>query len=203
MALDGTYTGLQASVADWLNRSDLTSQIPDFITLAHADLNQRLRVRQMVTRTSITVASELMALPADFLAPISLSLTGYPVLYGIDPAAMADQKFLAANATGRPTSFCLEGGQVEFGPAPGGAYAGLLVYYAAIPTLGLSNPGNWLLSTAPGAYLYGALTQSAPFLKDDARLATWGQLYLEAVQALQAADTRYGAKLSPRAVVAA
>ena len=36
MALDGTYAGLKASVADWLNRADLTAVVPDFITLAEA-----------------------------------------------------------------------------------------------------------------------------------------------------------------------
>ena len=28
-----TYSGLKASIADWLNRSDLTNQIDDFIGL--------------------------------------------------------------------------------------------------------------------------------------------------------------------------
>jgi len=32
-----TYTELKASIADWLNRSDLTAAIPDFISLAEAD----------------------------------------------------------------------------------------------------------------------------------------------------------------------
>ena len=36
MALDGTYSGLKASVADWLKRTDLTSNIPDLVKLAEA-----------------------------------------------------------------------------------------------------------------------------------------------------------------------
>jgi hypothetical protein len=199
MALDGTYAGLQASIADWLNRADLTAQIPDFITLAHADLNQRLRVRPMMTRASLALASELVDLPDDWIAPISLRIQGQGVLASIDPDAMAELKFEAGDITGRPSTYCIVGEQLELGPAPGQAYTGLLVYYAQIPALGVSNPSNWLLSSSPAAYLYGALTQSAPFLKDDGRLATWGQLYLETLQALQAADTRYGARVAPRA----
>ena len=38
MALDGTYIGLKASVADFLNRADLTASIPDFIALAEAQM---------------------------------------------------------------------------------------------------------------------------------------------------------------------
>ena len=42
MAL-GTYSGLQASVADYLARSDLSSQITDFIALAEAKFQRRFK----------------------------------------------------------------------------------------------------------------------------------------------------------------
>ena len=32
---------------------------------------------------------------------------------------------------------------------------------------------NWLLACAPDAYLYGALLESAPYIKDDERIAVW------------------------------
>ena len=41
MALDGTYAGLQASIADFLNRTDLAAAIPDFIVLAEAQMARR------------------------------------------------------------------------------------------------------------------------------------------------------------------
>jgi len=40
-----TYSELKTSIADWLNRSDLTTQIADFIALTEADFNSKLRVR--------------------------------------------------------------------------------------------------------------------------------------------------------------
>ena len=47
-----TYTELKASLANWLNRSDLTTEIADdFIKLAEADFNSKLRVR-VYDRTS-------------------------------------------------------------------------------------------------------------------------------------------------------
>lgn len=199
MALDGTYAGLQASVADWLNRADLTAQIPDFIVLTHADINLRLRVRQMMARVPLTIATELVALPADFVAPISLRIEGQGVLSSIDPDAMAEQKRQAADVSGLPTAYAVVGSNFEFGPVPGQSYTGLLDYYQQVPALGGLVTTNWLLAAAPATYLYGALTQSAPFLKDDARIATWGQLYLASIQALQQMNDRYGERLSPRA----
>ena len=50
-----TYTELKASIADWLNRSDLTAAIADFISLAEAQIERTLRTRQMLTRTTLTV----------------------------------------------------------------------------------------------------------------------------------------------------
>ena len=43
-------------------------------------------------------------------------------------------------------------------------------------------------------YLYGALAHSAPYMKDDSRIATWGGLATEIVAGIQREDdlARYG-----------
>ena len=56
MAL-GTFTELKDAIADWLDRSDLTARIPDFITLAEARLNRDLRIRPMEVRSSMETTS--------------------------------------------------------------------------------------------------------------------------------------------------
>ena len=48
-----------------------------------------------------------------------------------------------------------------------------MVYRANIPPLA-SNGANWLLTLAPDLYLYGALLESAPYIKEDGRIQTWG-----------------------------
>jgi uncharacterized Rmd1/YagE family protein len=55
MAL-ATYSDLKTSLANWLNRTDLTSEISgDFIVLAEKDFNSKLRVRKMIAQSSITI----------------------------------------------------------------------------------------------------------------------------------------------------
>ena len=66
MAL-ANYTDLQASVADFLNRSDLTTVIPDFITMTESDINRSLRVREMSVRTRAPIDAQYVKLPPDFL----------------------------------------------------------------------------------------------------------------------------------------
>ena len=46
------YTGLKASIADFINRDDLTSVIPDFISLAEAQINRDIRHWKMEARSS-------------------------------------------------------------------------------------------------------------------------------------------------------
>ncbi len=54
MALDGTYTGLQASIAGYLHRADLTSNIPDFVALAEARIARDLRLRNQIDFDTLT-----------------------------------------------------------------------------------------------------------------------------------------------------
>ena len=50
-----TYALLKTTIANYLNRTDLTSYLGDFITLTESRLNRELRVREMVnTDTSTT-----------------------------------------------------------------------------------------------------------------------------------------------------
>jgi hypothetical protein len=50
-----TYSELQSSMADFLNRSDLTSVIPTFIALGEARMNRDIRHWQMENRASTTI----------------------------------------------------------------------------------------------------------------------------------------------------
>ena len=50
-----SYSELKSSLADWLNRDDLTSVIPDFISLAEAQIERRLPTQKMVKRADATI----------------------------------------------------------------------------------------------------------------------------------------------------
>jgi len=44
-----TFAELKTAAANWLDRSDLTDRIPEFIALAEARFNRILRIRAMET----------------------------------------------------------------------------------------------------------------------------------------------------------
>ena len=191
MAL-ATYNDLKTSIGDWLNRSDLTSVIPDFISLAEAQIERTLRTRQMIVRANASFSAEYGAVPADFLETKSLKLTStnpqQPLSFlSIDSM---DAQATQHTASGRPKFFTVVGGQFRLLPVPDTTYTTELTYFAKLTKLSTSVSSNWLLASSPDAYLYGSLMQAAPYLQDDARIQTWATLYERALNDLRTADDR-------------
>jgi hypothetical protein len=187
-----TYTELKTSIGDWLNRSDLTTAIPDFISLAEAQIERTLRTRQMIVRANASFDAQYGAVPADFLETKSLKLTSTNPQTPLQFLSIDALDNEAANytASARPKFFGIVGGQFRLVPTPDANYTTELTYYAKLTKLSSSVASNWLLSSSPDIYLYGALLQAAPYLQDDARIQTWATLYERALNDLQTADDR-------------
>jgi hypothetical protein len=187
MAL-GTYTELQASVADFLNRSDLTSVIPDFITMCEADINRNLRVHDMVMRTRAPINSQYVKLPPDFLGMRNIDLLTDPVT----PMSYKNLQNLdihrAGDSTGKPLYYSVMKDNLEFAPVPDGEYTIEIVYYRKIPALSADNATNWLLDEHPDAYLYGSLQHSAPYLQADDRIGLWAGKYNQILEQIKKSD---------------
>lgn len=178
------YASLQTAVTEYLARDqDLTliARIPTFIQLAEAKFNRQLFMRQMERRSTVRVnfassEPEFISLPADFqsMRRVRLSgVTGNPRLEFKSGTQMDEYRFATSGVTGQPRYFTVSGDEIELAPAPDAAYAIEMVYRKNIPPLA-SNGSNWLLTLAPDLYLYGALLESAPYIKEDARIQTWG-----------------------------
>lgn len=188
MALD-SYANLQISAANFLNRSDLNAAIPDFITLAEAQINRRLLkdgpVRRMMARSDATITTEFAAVPTDFMGVKDIYLTETYVqqLKFLLPDQLLSKKTGQASLNGCPLWFSVVGGEFQFYPAPDptntppDSFAAELTYWQRIPSLSNTTTTNWLLANHPDCYLYGALLQSAPYLREDARISVWGSAF--------------------------
>ena len=188
------YTNLQTTIADFLNRDDLTSVIPTFIQLAEADMNRQVRHWKMESRSTGTqdAGDQYMQIPSDWLETIRLHLTGSgtSALTLTSRAAMADIRAKNEDiSTVKPYYYTHADGQFELYPTPTEATDFELLYYQKIPDLA-TNSTNWLLTDAPDVYLYGALLHSAPYLAEDARVAVWAQMYSAAVQNVNASSEK-------------
>jgi len=189
MAID-TYSELQQAVIDWVNNPELTQVVPSMIALAEADLNRRLRLRQMLKRATATLDGEFITLPADWLEGKNVQLNTSPITV-VQPASLAQvDATRAAMSSGVPKIYAIFGSQMDFAPPPSGTYQVEMIYYAAIPALSATNTSNWLLLAAPDLYLYATLAQTAPYLGEDARLAVWGTLREKLVADLMLGDDK-------------
>jgi len=194
-----TYAELQSTIADYLNRDDLVSVIPTFIKLAESKFNRKLRVRQMVTRATATIDTAFFAPPANWLENKEFQLNTNPItkLEFITESYSNQLRATRYPASGKPQYYTVVGNQLEFIPTPDSEYVGELTYYAKIPPLSDSNTSNWLLAYAPDLYLYGALVEAEPYLKNDERVGLWGELYLRVVADIEVADERASVASTP------
>ena len=177
------YTELQTSIAEFLNRDDLAAKIPDFIVLAEAQMNAELRHWRMEKRATASLDSQYTAVPDDFIQPVRFSIVGTTIssLSQTDSKTITDLRTANNNPIGRPTEYSILDGSIEVYPTPDATYTLELLYYEKLDALNSGNPTNWVLTTYPNAYLYGALLHSAPYLMEDQRINTWAQFYQKAI----------------------
>lgn len=204
MAL-GTYTDLVNSVASWMNRTDLASVIPDFVTIAESRIARELRLRTQLTTTTLTTSTTTRAvtLPSDWLEFENVSIAGTPETpcQYVNIEHM-DVKYPENGYGGRPFVFTIEGPNMLFGPMPDSAYTVNVMYYARFPALA-TNSTNWLLTNHPNVYLYACMREGAFFTKDQAGAMQWDGLFKQEVKTLQDADddaTHSGTALRVKAV---
>jgi hypothetical protein len=190
-----TYSGLLSTVGDWLNRSDLNTKIPDFITLLEARLNRILRTAEMEETTTLSTTAERIDLPTDFLQARALYLDTDPrqELEAVSPGTLRTK--YAVQATGKPEVYAISGSEMVFGPAPDDEYDAILTYYQKLEALSDANETNWLIVSHPDVYLYGTLLMAETFLWNDERIPLWKAAWDEALDELMEHGKRkqYGA----------
>ena len=168
-----TYAELQTAVGNWADRTDLTDRIPEFIALAEARFNRVIRAPDMLTRNdSFTVDSQYETLPTGFLEAKRFVILTSPVtvLEYLSPEEIAEVRNTHSSA-GKPVYYSVIGGNFEFLPTPGQAYTASILYYAQLTAV--SSSFNWLATSHPDIYLFGALLEAEPFIRNDERIQVW------------------------------
>ena len=190
-----TKAELHTAVANWLNRSDLTARIPEFISLAEASFNRNLRTRDMLVRSTASTSSQYVSLPSDFLEMLNIELTSTSPpkrLVYITSDRSDDYRERDNNTTGTPSYWTIEGVSIQLFPTPSESVTLQLSYYQDIPPLsGLADSGsNWILSAHPDIYLYSTLMQASPYIMDSQAGQQWDALLARSMQELQMADEK-------------
>jgi hypothetical protein len=154
------------------------------------------------TRGSLTIDAQFEALPADWLETIRITMDANPirVLTQISMDDLTRYRTAIDNTTDAPVYFAHNGTDIELFPTPSTSYTGEISYYAKVTALSADGDTNWLLTNNPDVYLYGSLVHTAPYLREDPRLAVWAGLLAQAMSEIEdeTAAARFGSPLRMR-----
>lgn len=165
---------LRIAFEEYLARPDLTEYLPFFIQVTEAWLNRKLRTREMQATAGLLPLVGGYTLPTDYLEWIGAIYANPSIrtplsLRFVEPDS-AEFRY-RYRPGGDPQYFTVLGDQLQTRSLKAGTVT--LTYYRQIPALTDVAPSNWLLTKAPELYLYGVLSESYRFQKDEARSTEW------------------------------
>lgn len=186
-----SYAELKASIASYLQRSDLTSIIPQFVALAESDINSDIAdvPELLVHATATTAANNPLVDTLNMYALRDAYCNGEPV-HILQP----NQQSTTYTGTGHPQAISIDGSAaIRIYPTPDAVYALDVIYVPVIsPSLAGGEPDdaatNWILQRHPGAYLYGALQHASAYIEDAAKIGAWQQGYDAAIGRMRSAN---------------
>jgi hypothetical protein len=190
------YAELQTAIQNWSNKTNVAAKVPDFITLAEAKFNRRLRTRWQETTLAPTVIDSdyHIAIPATCAAVKSLWRDA-------DPTWRIEQKDLSyvvehRDQGGLPKYYAWDGSNWTF---DGSADDITGTYFLKIPSL--SAGVNWLITSHPDLYLWGGLEQCAIYLRDIEGASAWkamAEALIDELNGVSVADQLSGGTLVAR-----
>lgn len=186
-----TYTELQDAVANFLARTDLGTQIPDFIKLAEVRMSRELESRSQEKRATATLTAndEFISLPRDLreIREVKLNTSPNTVLEYRSPTAL-DSEY--GGGTGKPQAYSVVGEELKLRPIPDSGYSAEIIYIGEITPLSASNATNTILSRHPDAYLSGALVEAYTYLMDEQRAQIYDTKFSRAIEEIKRDEQR-------------
>jgi hypothetical protein len=187
-----TYSELKTNIANYLNRSDLTSEIDIFIDNTEAELNRRLRVADQVKRATATADAQYLSLPSDWLEAVNVEITSnnFSPLMQMSIESLDIYRKANNNVTGQPIYFALVDNTMELAPTPDASYTLQLTYFSKIDALSDSNTTNFVLNSHPDLYLYGSLKHASVFLMEDERAPLFNAQFEKSLEEIRLQQER-------------
>lgn len=145
--------------------SGASDMVVDFITLGEIRINRELRVRAMESRSTLSVSSNLVALPSNFRAFKWLYLDEDPA---VSLEYMSGEKLNQRSQSRNTKYYTFEGNNLRLEDTTiASGTIQYLAYIAATPLSG-STTTNTLFPRYADLYLYAALVEAGVFIEDEA-----------------------------------
>jgi|TARA_E500000318_G_C3509639_1_gene191757 hypothetical protein len=170
-----TFTTLKTAIQDYVdnNESTFVTNLPIFITETEdriLDLVDLPYFRKNATGT-ISSGNKYLAMPTDFLAPFSLSLTSSSDVYFLinKDVNFMQESFPTTTTTARPEYYAIfDTSNFIVGPTPDANYDAEIHYLYRPTSITTAASGTtWLGTNATDAMLYGSLMEAYTFMKGE------------------------------------
>lgn len=183
------YATLKSRIAGYLNRDNLTAEIPGFIEIAESYLFRELNVQELqVSVTGVTIAGGYGTLPADFGAVAKITVSHGSWTTNLDYMAVAD---VPATVNAHPQHYSLEKNQILIsGAGVGQAYT--LFYTPKILPLSDTVVTNWILDNAGELYLYASCLEAARHIRDADEISALTPIVMMALESARRFAERRG-----------
>jgi hypothetical protein len=170
-----TLTTLKSAIQDYTDNSE-TTFVNDLNTII---LNAEDRIMSLVdlpdfrknATGTISSGSKYLAMPSDFLAPFSLSVTSSSNVFFLinKDVNFIQESFPVTTTTGRPEFYAIfDSSNFIVGPTPDANYDAEIHYLYKPTSITASGDGtSWLGTNAADVLLYGCLVEAYTFMKGE------------------------------------
>ena len=171
-----TYSSLKTAIEDYTENTETTfvTHMDDFIKLSEERIlkNVQLQLFRKNTTGTMTSSNQYLAMPSDFLAPFSLSITSSSVKTFLQ---FKDVNYVQSfnpnsSTTGTPRYYAIfDITNFIIGPTPDSGYTSELHYFYRPASLTVAGDSGttWLSENATLALLYGCLTEAYTYMKGE------------------------------------
>jgi hypothetical protein len=187
------YGQLQAKVADYLNRNDLSTQIAASILLCVKDLETRHNWEYMRTSQAFTATTDsYLTLPTGYKEAICMYVTYDSINYAMSQISQPymESVYISAGSTGKPEYYSINKSDsyIYVRPYPDTSYAYTLWYWKRSTELSASADTNWWTINHWDVVLAGTMVDLSMLIKDLDSAAIWQTRYEKAIAALRIAE---------------
>lgn len=180
-----TYSELQAAIATWMARNDLSGNAADFIRLAEARLNRILPFSEIDTTLTGTVGSRRISV--SFLS-VAMPVSLWAVIDGNEVLVnqKSDGLFAYSGVSGCPSFWAMDGTNIDFDCPLDQPYefrfrAQVRLQLNGTVSTDYDGTQNELLTNHPDVYLAASIVWGGLFIKDMGQASSFKALLDEFV----------------------
>ena len=190
-----TYAELKTAIQDFAENTEtnFVTNLPVFIRSAEDRVFTLvdLELFRKNANAALTIGSEYLTVPSDYLAPFSLQITtaGSKSFLDFKDVNFVQQYAIDTNANGTPKYYGIfDVNNFILSPTPDVAYTTELHYYYRPTSLtaGVDSGTTWLSTNAPNVLLYGSLVEAYTYMKGEAdMMQLYEQRFAQEIQRLK------------------